>query len=458
MSRAAALIWLLIALLLAGIVWWTSPRASFESAATPLLTDFSPGNVTSVGLEWPDGQRATIERSVVQGRWILRPSPTLAWPIDSERMQGLLRILAEARRQTAAEARPMPSAIFLTLQAGSKAPLRVAVDPQALGGAGRVAVVGADGTASAVGSVDESFVRALDRSAIETWRSRDALFWPAEATAAVSSRSKDAYLQLAKAGGGWTIQAPLLARADTGVVQGALLYLSKASVERFLPADAVPSADWANPERRVTLAAAFRARPDAPSTEVESIWEVGPAVSGQAHAVRMMARETQSGEVLWGPLVGVVDNAVLRAIPQVPESVLSRLVAEFPGADVSAVELTCPTGNFRAAREGDGGFGASDGTIRELLKVLTESPAAQTRIVPEEEPPDDAIQCRLMGPRDQALASVRLRASVTPSKVTGAPATSAIEVRDGAIVRLIPWSRPGEFLATLKSLCQARKP
>lgn len=448
MSRAAALVWTLIALILGLVVWFTQPRTHVPSAAPEFLPDFSPAQITQLDLTWPSGQSIRIAKA--DGRWTFHAGSTrdaTAWPAEPARVQGLLRLLHEAH--TAETAAAMPSATFLTLTRESGAPLRLAIHPLSLGGKVAIARLGPDGRVEAVASIDEQVGRTIDPLAIEAWRSKDLLFWTPESTSTFESHSAAAKVELAKLGGAWIMTSPLRTKADAASVEGALLLLSKSSVERFLPAS--DDQHWNEPVRILR----FASRSNAPGArrDFEQTIEIGAALDAGTRLVRISAREGESRTTLFGPEVAIVSNSLLEAIPAQPDSFISRICLDLPSADVSSIEISASDQPAAFQRSATGTFGPADATIRELVRLLAESPASRVKLIEKPaEPAPGAIRVRVLGPKAEPLGEFFLMPSSVASKVAGAPAVPAIEVASRTIVRSIPWQRPTDFLAALRSL------
>ena len=463
MSRAAALIWVLIALILGLVVWVTTPRTVLPSASAQFLPDFSPGQVSQIEIAWPGGETASLARS--DSRWILQshasknaPSTGSAsasppWPAESSRVQGLLRLVAEA--QDGGDARAMPTAIFMTFTRDSGEPIRLAIDPSTLGGSGRIARLTTDGRVQSVASVDEQFVRALDSTSIETWRSKDLLFWPAEATTAFDSRIGNSKIELAKSGGAWIMHAPIATKADAGTVEGSLLLLSRSSFDRFLSATSPNEGAWKDPARVIRLASRSNAATN--RRDIEQTIEVGPAIDSASRMVRITARDLAANSVLWGPEVAIMSSATLEAIPSTPSAFVSRIALDLPAADIGSIAIESAGQTAIVKRTPGGTFSEADATIRDLLRLLSESPASQIKVLESPVSPAavlaaDSIRIRPLGPSSEPLGEFTLKAASVASKVSGAPSVPAIEVTDRSVARSIPWQRPADFLATLRAI------
>ncbi|MBX3380769.1 MAG: hypothetical protein KF805_11815 [Phycisphaeraceae bacterium] len=454
MSRAAALFWVFIALILGVVVWSTQPRAVVQSAAAEFLPDFSPARTTRIEIEWPGGERARLRKSTIDSRWILElqtatDSPP-AWPAETSRVQGMLRLLAEAHE--GGEARAMPEAIFLTLVPESGEPIRLAIDPSALGGTGRIARVGADGRAQAIAAIDEQFVRALQPGSLESWRSKDLLFWPPQATTALDTRQDSLSIELTKSGGAWIMRSPLQIKADNGTVEGTLLLLSKTGVDRFLPASAPHEETWKSPARVIRIAA--RSGGATNRSEFEQTIEVGGALDAGSRMVRISARDITTNAMLWGPQTAIMNNATIEAIPASPAAFISRLSLDLPAADIAGIEIEYAGQTSTLKRNASGTFGNNDPAVRELLRLLCEMPASQIAIqdATESAAPSDLIRVQALGPANARIASFTLKATLMHSKISGAPPVSAIEIRDRTVARMVAWQRPSDFLATLRAM------
>lgn len=457
MSRSAALFWVLIALTLGIIVWFTQPRTVLQSAAVPFLPDFSPAAVARIEIEWPSGERARLDRAPFDPYWLLVSSPKAdtpsnPWPAETGRVQGLLRLLAESRE--GADARAMPTALFLTLHRESGSPIRLAVDPDPLGGKGRIARLGQDGRVAAVAEIDEQFVRALAWNAIDSWRSKDMLFWPTAATTEFRSIVGTSDIDVVKSNSAWVMRSPIAIKADAGAVEGSLLLLSKSGVDRFLTTGKTPDTDWSTASRVLELAARAPGGRDRP--EIKQSFEIGPQLDVNSRIVRITARETGKPDALWGPAIAIVTDSTLRAIPTEPGTFVSRLALDLPPADIASVKVTFSGHEALVKRDTSGKFGESDATISELLRLICETPAAATRILDTPTAPsEDFVQVQILGPKSEALASLQLRAGSMPSRISGAPSVPVIEIVDRSVARSIPWQRPGDLLAALRALASS---
>jgi len=461
MSRAAALIWILIALILGLVVWFTTPRAVLPSASAQFLPDFSPAEVTQIDLGWPGGETARLSKS--DSRWILQARPANVsdastqtpalppWPAESSRVQGLLRLIYEARE--GADAQAMPSAIFLTLLRERGDPVRLAIDPNTLGGAGRIARLTSDGRVQAVAAIDEQFVRALESSAIESWRSKDLLYWPPQAITGFDSRAGTDSIELIKAGGTWIMQVPIAVKADAATVEGSLLLLSKSAVDRFLPAQSPRDEAWKEPARIIRLAS--RSNANTNRRDIEQTIQVGPAIDSTSRMVRITATDLSAKSILWGPEIAIVNSSTLEAIPSAPNAFISRRSLDLPAADIGAIQIESPGNLAIVKRAADGTFGAADAPIRDLLRLLCETPATQIRILESASAPDtgnDSIRIRALGPNSEPLGEFIIKVASVTSKTTGAPPAPALEIVDRLVARSVPWQRPTDFVAALRAI------
>lgn len=463
MSRAAALIWVLIALILAVVVWYTTPRTVLQSTSAQFLPDFSPSQVSQIDIVWPGGESARLTKS--DSRWILQARPAIAsgtskevptsppWPAETSRVQGLLRLISEARE--GADAQAMPTAIFLNLLRENNDPVRLAIDPNTLGGSGRVARLTSDGRVQAVASIDGHFVRALESSAIESWRSKALLFWSPEATTGFDSRAGTDSIELVKAGGAWVMQSPITTKADAATVEGSLLLLSKSGVDRFLPAQSPGDEAWKEPARIIRLAS--RSNANATRRDIEQTIQVGPAIDSTSRMVRITATDLASNSVLWGPETAIVNSSTLDAIPSAPNAFVARRSLDLPPADIGAIEIESSGNRAIVKRSASGTFGDADATIRDLLRLLSETPATQIKILESASPSTsdattDSIRIRALGPKSEPLGEFTLKAASIASKTSGAPPVPAIEITDRLVARSVPWQRPADFLASLRAI------
>lgn len=450
MSRASALIWVVICVVLGALVWWTTPRASVEVEGPALLSGFAAGDVREIRITHPQGATLSLERGVTEGLWLLRSGAgETRFVVESSRVQGFLRLLAELRSAASADARPMPKAIMVQLVGSGGSLASVAIDPEFLAGRGRVALLSASGTAAKVAVTSEDLAALVRPEAVTEWRAKALLPWaPDRSNAIAIGRADGAGVAVERSGAGWLLTAPLTLRAEASAAQGVPLWLANAAVDRFL--EDAPGNAFAKPSRTIVIATDSLER-----RRIEQRIELGPALDARSSVIRVTGVDAESGRMLWGPVAAVVQTSLLAGVSDDPAAYLTRVCFAFGAADVSAVRF--PSGGTTITRAGDGGFGANDASVRALLRLLTEVPAAQVSIIGNESAAsEESILVKLIGASDAALGEATLAVDTIAARTEGAPSVPAIRVTVDRVRRVIPVERAREFLASIKAIAAAK--
>lgn len=454
MSRASALIWVVICTVLGALVWWTTPRPTIETQGPPLVS-VSASEIRSIRITDPAGATGTLERGPFDGVWLLQLGSGPRNVADSGRVQGFLRLLSELRTTTAADTRPMPRAAMVRLVGPAGVLASVALDPDFLAGRGRAALVDDSGVVLRVASTSEDLAALVKPEALAEWRSKSLLPWAPDRSHALTLGRRDIepsrWLSAERSGSGWLLTAPLKLRAETAAAQGVSLWLANASIDRFL--DQAPSEGF-QPVRTLVVATDSLER-----RRIEQRIELGPELDPRSSLVRVHGVNADSGATLWGPSYAVLQTSLLAGITDNPAGFLTKVSFPFAAADVTAIAIDASERPI--SRGPDGGFGSADANARALLRLLTEIPATQISILPSEstnqvEPSSDAVTVRLLGVNNAELGRATLEADTIPSRTEGAPSVPAIRVTVDRVRRVIATERPREFLASVKALAANR--
>jgi hypothetical protein len=449
MSRASALIWVVLAAVLGGLVWWTTPRGVVQVAGPALLDAFATGDVRTIRVTASDGGAATIERGPLEGMWLMtlgqgQPSAV----VEASRVQGFLRLVAELRSGIT-DGRAMPKAAIVELIGASGTLARIAVDPEFLAGKGRVALLNDAGQALAVAATSEDLSALLRPDALSEWRSKSLLGWTPERSSSLLLRRGDTGVSIARVGTGWLMSAPLQLKADPSAVQGVSLWLANTTVDRFLD-DAGATESFATPSRTIVVATESPER-----RRIEQRIELGPEVDARSSLVRITGVDRDSvsasgsAKSLWGPIVAVVQTSVLTGLSDDAASYLPKTSFDFPAADVASLRV----GTSLVSRGSDGNFGPFDPTVRAALKLLTEVPAASvTLLAGSGGAAADATRVTMLGLGGATIGAATLEFDSIASRTEGAPSMPAIRVTVDRVQRVIPLERAREFLAALKSI------
>jgi hypothetical protein len=449
MSRASALIWVVLAAILGGLVWWTTPRGVVEVPGSALLDAFATSDVRRIRVTAPDGGVAAIERGPLDGLWLMTLGQNqTSVVVEASRVQGFLRLVAELRASVT-EGRPMPKAAIVELIGASGTLATIAIDPEFLAGKGRVALLNEAGQVVRVAATSEDLGALLRPDALSEWRSKALLGWAPERSSSLLIRRGDTGVSIARVGTGWLMSAPLQLKADPGAVQGVSLWLANTTVDRFLD-DAGATESFATSVRTIVVGTESLDR-----RRIEQRIELGPAVDARSSLVRITGvdRDSVSGsgaaKALWGPTVAVVQTSVLTGLSDDAASYLPKTSFDFPSADVAALRV----GSSTVSRGSDGSFGPNDATVRAALKLLTEVPAASVTLLPGPGgAAAEATRVTLLGLGGATIGAATLEFDSIASRTEGAPSMPAIRVTVDRVQRVIAMERAREFLAALKSI------
>ncbi|MBY0112267.1 MAG: DUF4340 domain-containing protein [Phycisphaerales bacterium] len=452
MSRASALIWIVICGVLGLLVWWTTPRAVEVVAGPALLEGFSAAELTSVRITSPEGETSAFERGPMEGLWLLKQGRSeIRSVVDASRVQGFLRLLSELRASSGPdENRSMARAFMVSLGGGNGTLATLAIDPEFLGGRGRVAKVLEDGTAVRVAVTSQDLGALVKPAALAEWKSKTALAWTPERTSSMTVSRDTHAVELQRSGTGWLMTRPLQLRADPASAQGVSLWLANVGVDRWLD-DGGPAEVFSKPGRVLVLGAETLER-----KRVEQRIELGAEVDARMSLIRVTGVDAETGKPVWGPSVGVVQTSLLTGVSDDESFYLPKVCFAFPAADVSKARIATGAGEVTLSRDAGGGFGSSEVTARGLLRLLTEVPAAIVRVMPpgsaREPSSEEPVRVSLLGQGDAVLGTAELLPDVIPSRTEGSPSTPAIQITIDRVRRVIPAERPREFLAALREM------
>lgn len=470
MSIRAVLLWTLLAAILLGIYWWTTPKPASRTGGTQarLLAALS-GPVDSIEIRWPGGEQAVLERGPATDLWLMRAGGVV-FPATTERVTGLLGLLRELQSETSPNDRPMGRVILLTIRSRSSADQRLAIDPEPFAGRVRVATIDAAERVTAFAFAGADFAGLLADTSLDAWRVRELSPFPASQIRAIRQTSGDARVDLVKLGPRWVLNGPAIVSGEPAAVEGLAQWLANATVERFVDQTAASEASPLRTldivSREVPVTGGSRDAPpasgDKPALdlvgEIVQRVEVRPGPDAMRWSVRVLGIDS-AGRVVWGPLSAIIDRA---AVPDLASSFgdyASRRSLEIPVADVASVVLRgvgTDTRVKRVSRTPDGLFPPGYESIGRTLQTLSQVAASRVVIASTAESatetPDRAIELQLLGPAGVDFGTYRLSIGAAASGVSGAPSTPLLVVRVGVIVREYPMERPQELIVALRAL------
>lgn len=245
MSRTAAVVALIVALILGGVAVLTlstpggGPNMDGPSEA---VFAFQPSEVQSLRVA-PAGQDVSymVERAS-PGGWRLRTfgsGDTRPWPVVPTRARGAVRVLADLAAPVDQDAAPTLDdravTLEVTLRDGKEH--RLEIGSEAVGGRRR-AVTG-DGR---VMYVDASVLDVLTNPGPPGWRNPAALPGVGAETSRIAIRAPETALTLARVEGDWRLRSPVRARASDSAVSDLVGALAALRATSFLTPDEAPPA------------------------------------------------------------------------------------------------------------------------------------------------------------------------------------------------------------------------
>ena len=432
MSRAALVVVILLAALLAGVLVFTSgPSSPTTPGTTPGAPsdgpplDFEPGRIERVTLRRPGAASETIARAGA-GRWSLRDGPA-GWPVDPGAAERLLRRLAELRPAAGAEASEADLSEGLTVSLvrveGAPLELRLGATPVA-------GVVAARVGAGDPFATDASILEELS-AGFGPWRRAEAFpgLNPVDASR-LSVRADEREVEVARLDGRWRVRRPIAARANATAVENALAALGTMRIERF--AGGVSDRDAGLDEPHLVFAVERDVRSIAPdgSVRVETratALRIG-AFAGPERASVFARLDAHPGVTF------VVPAAAATSISTAARNYLDPFATDAEPADVAMIVIKPRSGADRAFRRDLGSWTRAPGgertdgaPIDEALAFLRSTPGepqesfAESDILP-------VARLELYGFDDDRLDTLTL----------GYTADNFLALRAGGVVWLHP--------------------
>lgn len=260
MSTKAVIVWLFLAIVLGVavvvLVFFSDGKPNPNTSGGVVsvgsrLVEFVPGDVRQIVVESPtDGLVQTIEPAP-KGKgpfgadtdWQLRLQPLGAtgssaraadpWPLDSSRIQTLLRILAETRAVAPASADASlgekPTKVTLHLREGVST---WTLAERTLGGTGLVEIADPAGRRRAV--VRDDLHRVFNEPGPRGWRDSFPLAGIAPDASRIRLDSPTVHLALSKVGGKWSLIEPAAAPGDPASIQRLIGELGRVQIADFV--------------------------------------------------------------------------------------------------------------------------------------------------------------------------------------------------------------------------------
>lgn len=384
MNTRTAVIWLVILGVLAGATWQLSrpaPTPAPPQRIPLLLADAA--NVAAMEVRWPGGGSVRISRHAPTGMWIAEglfpDSPGVAWPVQPERIQALLRVLREtagdAEAVTVSEDGPR---VIITADGVTTIQFAGA----ALGGQ-----IGARVERNAKTStlrVAAELAALFKPESVAAWRKPGAFPADVQTASRITLSDQQRRVELSR-GAAWTLAQPVAAPADAEAARQLIARLEKLD---FAPLPS-PAAESVTPSAAIRLESEVRAweGQDVRRDRLVQIAEIlgSAGLDGSGVRLRLSGEfrgASGEGTPLWGPVEGVVPVDALTSVSTSPDAYLSRTILPLRDADVRWIgfedipENAARSRVFTRTLEGWTGTGASEEAISEAVRWLTSARVA----------------------------------------------------------------------------------
>ncbi|HMN39512.1 MAG TPA: hypothetical protein PKE29_01615 [Phycisphaerales bacterium] len=269
MSTKAVIVWLFLAVVLGiavvllvlrpeGVLAPVQPGQSV--AVGTRLLEFSPGDVRRITVEsFSDGLLQTIEPAPkgkgpfgADADWLLRTQPISGshsasrpaepWPLESARIQGLLRLLAEVRAVAPASGDATlgnkPTRVTIQLR---EATSTWTLAERTLGGTGLVEIAG-PGPGARRAVVRDDLHRVFNDPGPRAWRSTFPLAGITPDASRVRLDSLSHHLAVSKIDGKWNLIEPAAAPGDPAAIQSLIAELGRVQIVDFFDVPSEASA------------------------------------------------------------------------------------------------------------------------------------------------------------------------------------------------------------------------
>lgn len=297
-----------------------SPGA--EPAAGPKVFTVKPDAIDEITVKSAAGDRTTLKK--IGGAWqITRPVAAAA---DEAEVSGIVSGLTSADITRTVDEQPTD------LQQYGLAEPRLVIDFTAGGARPQQLQVGDKAAASGdlyarlpgqkkVFLISGSYDAAFNRGTFDL-RQKTILAFDREKVDRVTVKSKDAEVELTRAGGEWKLDRPLQAPADYGAVEGMLGRLQTAQMKSIAAQEAGDLAAYGLDEPGVSVVVGM----------------------GSSQATLVLGKTTDAGAVyardLSRPLIFTVDAALLQDIRKPADDLRRKDVFEFRAFSATAVTVT----------------------------------------------------------------------------------------------------------------------
>ena len=345
MSRASVVIWLCVAVVLAGVSAMLLMPGSGSGTGRQRLMLFDPSQVDVLRIEAPGQSPQEVRRADAAWEIAWESDGGGVWRADESRVLSALRLLAtlegEITRSTSREARESPT-ISLIMDDGRAWTLTFGDAP--LTGSVEVRVESPDGKAvTALASADVHAM--LIRTGVLAWRDARLLAGLGADVSRLTLTTPSQRVSLGKVEGVWHVREPWESIADERAVAALVRRLASVGVSRFVTGSELATASRQCESPVATLIVESDIRE---LVNGEFRWAVlrreivigGVAdLSERELFARAGGRDGREGVYV------VVAREALDSIGMDPAMYASRVSIEVPGSEWGAIEVTLPSGH-----------------------------------------------------------------------------------------------------------------
>jgi hypothetical protein len=382
---------LLVTVICAGLAALLAPEAAESTPKPARLVAFPPSEVVRVEVRLADGSTQRLSRQTPDSWWIELPAhnqpddaPPIRWPASSERVRAFLRILDRAQGVPAEDAAEPAAHTTVTLTSEGGQAATITLPTSTLGGRAVVFVGSGDGTARSPLLTTDELPRLLAGGGMLHWLDQRAFAGVEGQVVEIGITSAAGTMTVARAGGGWRIEAPFAAPAESALVAELLAGLQTLPIADPSTNPAAPGTD----PTVVTLTTNTRRTAADGSVVAQSARHTMSTIGSVGQSGRAAVRVEQSREdgpaTTLGPLGATVDAARLAEIVRQPAFYIARRASTAQPADIRGLKLTLPTGEVVQVDRTDAGWArdganlpaAEGGAVEALVELLTLHSAA----------------------------------------------------------------------------------
>jgi hypothetical protein len=342
-NTRTALIALVIALVAAAAAYLLlRPKPAPAPPVSTWVGAIDPALVEKITVEWKGGQKAVIEKSPMAEVWLLRQADW-AWPVGARRIGAIARLMADIDAAPETDAASTDAATVTFRVGGQDRVLSVSGAQLA----GR-AIVRLHGQPDSYRTVDAQIARLFEPAGLRAWRETGA--FQSEEFSRIRLQTVGRQIIVARVGGRWGVQVPVVAPADQESCAALAAQLPRIELARFI--DEAPgdeqSMGLANPEALIDTETDFRTVVDGDVQRRVLIQQLkigGPIdPAGQQHYASLRAQwldpTSRTTTPAWGPVLAVVRRGQVDGLSAELLRYVARTTIQTVSTDVATMTIT----------------------------------------------------------------------------------------------------------------------